>query len=296
QENLDFYAKALGQRFVKKTVNFDDPGTYHLYYGDEAGAPGTIMTFFPWAGVPKGSVGAGQVSITHYAVPPGSLAFWRQRLPAHGATLIAEETVFGEARAVFEDPHGLVLALVEAEDTRTPWLADGIGPDEAVRGFHGVTLALHEAGPTAKLLEDVFEYQEVAKAPLGTGERIRYRASHGTHAGIVDLHVDPSLPAGRDGAGTVHHVAFSVADRAAQAEVQARLRAAGQQVTQQIDRDYFWAIYTRTPGGILFEVATAEPGFAVDEPLESLGTALKLPSQHEAKRARIEAVLPVLEV
>ncbi len=296
QENLDFYSKALGQRFVKKTVNFDDPSTYHLYYGDEAGTPGTVMTSFPWAGVPKGSVGAGQVSITQYAVPKGSLGFWVARLPEHGARLIAEEEVFGEARVVFEDPHGLILALVEADDARTPWLADGISADEAVRGFHGVTLALHEAAPTVAILTDVFEYHEEGRQPLGSGEVIRYRAGHGESAGIVDVHLDPSMPAGRDGAGTVHHVAFRVADRVAQMEIQQRLTAAGHQVTAQIDRDYFWAIYSRTPGGILFEVATAEPGFDVDEPLESLGAELKLPRQHEAKRAKIEATLAPLEI
>ncbi len=295
QENLSFYARALGQRFVKKTVNFDDPGTYHFYFGDEVGTPGTVMTFFPWMGVPRGRPGAGQVTITQYAVPFGSLAYWVDRLPRYGAKLIAEETVFGEKRAVFEDPHGLLIALVETDDAREPWLAPGITADQAVRGFHGVTLAVQEGESTARILTDVFDYGEIGRVPLGNGEVIRYHAGHGTDALIVDLHVDADMPRGIDGAGTVHHVAFRVPDRAAQLELRERLQAAGQVVTQQIDRDYFWAIYTRLPSGILFEIATAEPGFTVDEAVEDLGRGLKLPTRYEADRARIEAVLPVLE-
>ncbi|MEO0682979.1 MAG: VOC family protein, partial [Pseudomonadota bacterium] len=152
--NRRFYAQALGQRLIKKTVNFDDPGTYHLYYGDRIGSAGSVMTFFPWAHAPKGEVGAGQVSVTQYAVPPGALPFWRDRLPALGARLIAEsEVVFGAARAVFADPDGLLLALVETDDPREPWLSDGIDAAHAVRGFHGVTLALTEAESTERLLE-----------------------------------------------------------------------------------------------------------------------------------------------
>lgn len=293
QENFDFYASLLGQRFVKKTVNFDDPSTYHLYYGTESGAPGTIMTFFPWSDIPKGRIGAGQVAITQFAVPKGSLPFWNARLVAAGTRVLAQERAFDAARLVFEDPHGLVLALVEADDARSPWLAGGIAEDVAIRGFHGVTIALHEPGQTRAVLENVLEYVPAGEEAFGDGTLIRL--TNGQKAGVVDLHIDPNLPKGLNGAGTIHHVAFSTPNRAAQVEVQAKLRAAGQHVTEQIDRDYFWAIYSRMPEGVLFEVATDEPGFDVDEPLETLGASLRLPRQHEEKRAWIEKNLPVLE-
>lgn len=290
QGNYDFYRKALGLRFVKKTVNFDDPGTYHLYYGDETGAPGTAITFFPWESIRKGEIGAGQVSVTHYAVPAGSLGFWAQRLPGFGATHLADETVFGEPRSVWADTDGLRFALVETEDDRAPWTGEGIPTDKAIRGFRGVTLALRDGASTARILTEVFGYEAAAEE----GAVQRFTTGNSSTANIVDLHVDAQMPLGREGAGTVHHVAFAVENRAAQMEVKARMEAAGMRVTPQIDRDYFYAIYSRTPGGVLFEVATNEPGFTADEPLETLGEALKLPTQHEPLRARIEQVLPEL--
>ncbi|MBB5515854.1 glyoxalase family protein [Rubricella aquisinus] len=293
QRNLDFYAKALGLRFVKKTVNFDDPGTYHLYYGDETGSAGTIMTFFPWENARAGRIGAGQVSLTQFAVPAGALPFWAERLPAMGATHTGDDTLFGEARSLWTDPDGLAFALVEmADDTRTPWPADGIPAGHAIRGFRGVTLALRDGEAERTILTEVFDYAVTGQE----GRVTRLTTTHAGAAEIVDLHIDPEMPMGVEGGGSVHHVAFSVKDRAAQMAVRARMEAAGMRVTQQIDRDYFWAIYSRTPGGILFEVATEEPGFAADEPVESLGQALKLPTQHEPMRARIEAVLPKLSV
>ena len=293
--NAAFYAHALGQRLVKRTVNFDDPGTWHLYYGDETGAAGTVMTFFPWTHAPKGRLGAGQVAVTHYAVPPGALPFWRGRLPAQGATLVAEaETGFGERRAVFADPDGLRLALVETDDPRTPWTAAGIDAAHAVRGFHGVTLALTEADGTARILTEAFGYAEEGREPAARGVTIRFRREGGV-APIVDLHVDPGMAAGREGVGTVHHVAFSVPDDAAQDRVRIALTELGLQVTPRIDRQYFHAVYTRTPGGVLFEVATEAPGFATDEPVESLGEALKLPPQYEPHRDAIETALPPID-
>ena len=293
QRNLDFYAGALGLRFVKKTVNFDDPGTYHLYYGNETGAPGTAMTFFPWKGAPKGAIGAGQVALTQFAAPPGSLRFWIERLAGQGARLIAEETVFGESRAVFSDPDGLLFAIVETDDARAPWVTPEIGATVALRGFRGVTLALRDGAGAERVLTAAFGYARRAEAALGDGRLIRLSGGDGP-ADVVDLHVDPALPAGRDGVGVVHHVAFSVPDRAAQLRVRERMTAAGLQVTQQIDRDYFWAIYARIPGGVLFEVATDEPGFDRDEPVAHLGETLRIPAQHEHLRERIEAVLPPL--
>jgi glyoxalase family protein len=295
QHNLDFYAGALGLRFVKKTVNFDDPGTYHLYYGDRTGAPGTAMTFFPWPRAPRGAVGAGQVALTQFAAPRGALPFWTARLPRMGATLLAEETLFGEARAVFADPDGLPFAVVETDDPRAPWTTAEIGADVALRGFRGVTLALHDGDGAERVLTEVFGYARAGEAALGGGRLIRLRVGDAP-AGVVDLHVDPALPEGREGAGVVHHVAFSVPDRAAQKRMQARMAEAGLRVTQQIDRDYFWAIYARIPGGVLFEVATDEPGFDRDEPVERLGESLRLPAQHAHLRARLEAVLPPLVV
>ncbi|MEO0993769.1 MAG: VOC family protein [Pseudomonadota bacterium] len=290
-----FYSRVLGQRLVKKTVNFDDPGTYHLYYGDERGLAGSVMTFFPFAHARPGVVGAGQVSLTHYAVPVGSLGFWEARLEAAGAPLIAREAVFGEERLVSQDPDGLLLALVEAEgDTRPGWTTEEIGAEQAIRGFHGATLALNQgAAETEALLTGPLGYSRVEEVPLGKGRLVRFAA--GDRAGVVDLHIDPSMGFGLEGAGSVHHIAFSVPDRAAQEAVRAAVAATGQPVTQRIDRQYFHAIYFRTPSGVLFEVATEEPGFDVDEPVEALGAALKLPPQHEPLRDRIEAVLPSLE-
>ncbi|MEL6978950.1 MAG: ring-cleaving dioxygenase [Pseudomonadota bacterium] len=302
QANHDFYTAVLGLRLVKKTVNFDDPGSYHLYYGDAVGAPGTALTFFPWRDLPRGRPGLGQTVLTQFSAPPGSLDFWVERLRAHGAPVHARETLFGEERIISEDPDGMGFTITEvAKDARADggalWTTPEIGADVALRGFHGVTLALAEASPTARVLTEGFDYRREAEEPGFVGDKparlIRYRGE-GPGA-VVDIHEAPGLARGRDGAGVVHHIAFSVKDRAAQAEVSRRLAALGHPTTPQIDRDYFWAIYFRTPGGVLFEVATDEPGFERDEPRESLGAALKLPSRYETMRARIEQALPPLE-
>jgi glyoxalase family protein len=285
----DFYAGALGLRFVKKTVNFDDPSAYHLYYADRTGSAGTVMTFFAWPGARRGAVGVGQAGVTQFAVPPGSLAFWRARLAKRGATLLDRAAPFGEAAAYVADPDGLVLMLVEAEDPRAPWTTDEIGADAAVRGFRGVTLTLRHGEGVGRVLTEAFGYRVAAQ----DGGVTRY-ALEGSPAGVVDVEADPAAAAGREWAGVVHHVAFAVKDRTAQLRVRAAMEAAGLRVTPQIDRDYFWAIYSRTPGGVLFEVATEEPGFAVDEPVEKLGTGLMLPKQHAHLRAAIEAALPPL--
>lgn len=290
-----FYTRVLGQRLVKRTVNFDDPGTWHLYYGDERGSAGTIMTFFPWEQARSGSVGAGQVSLTQYAVPAGSLDAWQARLVEAGVTPIARDTSFGAGRIVLADPDGLLLALVETTgDARAPWTGGDVPEAIAIRGFHGATLALNEEESTARILTGALGYAREGEEPAGAGRLVRYRAAGGG-AQVIDLHVDPAMPRGTEGAGTVHHIAFSVPDRAAQAEVSRAMAALGHPTTPQIDRDYFFAIYARTPSGVLFEVATEEPGFTRDETLETLGTSLKIPDQHAHLRARIEAVLPPLE-
>jgi len=293
QRNLDFYTKILGLRFVKKTVNFDDPSVYHLYYGDEVGTPGTALTFFPWAHLAQGRGGTGETSLTWVAVPPGSLDFWRQRLEAAGAPVHGPEMVFGEERLVFQDPDGLNGALVVPADgdERAPWTGE-VDAAVAVRGFHGVTLTLAEAAPTARVLSELFGY-----APLGQeGDARRYVSPNAKCARFVDIVERPDGARARQGRGSVHHVAFSVPDRAAQATMRARIAAAGHNVTSQIDRNYFHSIYFRTPGGVLFEVATEEPGFTVDEPVAELGRNLKLPPQHEPLRAELERTLPPLSL
>lgn len=283
-----FYSRALGLRRVKQTVNFDDPGAWHLYYADGAGSPGTVMTFFVWPGAHRGRRGAGQVSVTQFAVPPGALPFWRARLPGLGATAVDGQAPFGDAAALFADPDGLLFALVETEDARAPWTTPEIDATVAIRGFRGVTLSVRDGAGVGAVLR-LFGYASEATEPGLT----RWRLA-GSAAGVVDVQENPDAPQGSDGAGAVHHVAFAVKDRAAQREVRAAMEAHGLRVTEPIDRDYFWAIYARAPGGVLFEVATGEPGFAVDEPVETLGEALKLPRQHEPLRDRIEATLPPL--
>ena len=277
-----------------RTVNFDDPSVDHLYYGDEVGTPGTALTFFPWAHLPRGRAGTGETSITSFAVPPGGLGFWRERLAAHGVEHGAPADRFGEPTLAFRDPDGMGAALVEpAEpDDRTPWTTPEVGPEHAIRGFHGVTLALTDRAATARLLTDIFGYEPAGRE----GDLHRYASPHAAHARYVDVLESPSGGRALQGAGSVHHIAFSVRDDAAQMAFRERLGAAGLHVTPQVDRDYFRSIYFRTPGGVLFEIATEEPGFTVDEPREELGRSLKLPRQHEHLRARLERELPPLRL
>lgn len=288
QRNSDFFTRVLGLRRVKKTVNFDAPEVYHLYYGDGAGTPGTVMTYFPFPGIARGRPGMGEAGITEFAVPPGALGYWQAHLARHGATGLRADTAFGEARLHLDGPDGERLALVEvAGDPRTPWDGAGVPSDAAIRGFRGVRLRLRDGAATEDLLR-FMGYQ-----PLGRdGALSRHALPGGNGADIVDLEI---LPDGRDavqGAGSVHHVAFSVADRAAQAAVRAALADSGHRITPVIDRDYFFSIYFRAPGGVLFEIATDEPGFARDEDQARLGQALRLPAQHEHLRPWLERHLP----
>ncbi|WP_238380926.1 ring-cleaving dioxygenase [Alkalilacustris brevis] len=285
QANLDFYTGVLGQRLVKKTVNFDDPGTYHLYYGDRVGSPGTILTFFPFVGAAPGREGPGQALAYAYDLPRAAFDNWAERLRNEGH---AEGTVserFGARVLTLRDPHGQRLELVEAD-------IDG----DALGGFHSVTLWVDDPAPTARILTDVFGYTDLgSEADAGGGERLRLKAPGDAPGAIIDILRRDGTP-GRQGAGTIHHIAFRASDDAMQLDIRARLQAAGQQVTPQIDRQYFNAIYFREPGGVLFEVATDPPGFMVDETEAELGSSLKLPPQHEPLRARIEAHLPPLKV
>ncbi|NIZ07955.1 VOC family protein [Pseudooceanicola sp. HF7] len=289
-ENNAFFTHILGLRRVKKTVNFDAPEVYHLYYGDEVGTPGSVMTYFPFGDMPRGKRGIGEVGVTEFAVPPGALHYWEERLAAAGVTGMARETAFGEARLSFAGPDGDGFALVEtAPRGRTPWTGEDIPEEVGILGFHGARFRLREAGATEELL-GFMGYQKAGEDKGLT----RFVIEGGNAADTIDIEALPGSAAARQGAGSVHHIAFAVEDRAAQLEVRQALMDTGYQVTPVIDRDYFWAIYFRTPGGVLFEVATNEPGFDRDEDTANLGTALKLPTRYEQYRSQIEDVLPEL--
>jgi glyoxalase family protein len=284
QKNLDFYAGVLGLRLVKLTVNYDDPGTYHLYYGDYSGHPGTILTFFPWRGVPKGRVGAGQLTVTSFAVPQGSLAYWMDRLRAHDVAVGQPEERFGERVLLFRDPDEMALELVESANA-------GADPT-AIRGFHSATLAVSRLDSSAKLLTEGMGFRKIAQAT----NRHRFATGDGKAHQIVDLVETPRDQRGLQGAGSVHHIAWRVPTDGAQVEWRSDLLARGLEVTPVIDRTYFHSIYYREPSGILFEIATDPPGFTVDEPLESLGQTLVLPAWLEPSRGELSGILPKLEL
>ena len=292
QANLDFYEEVLGQRLVKRTVNFDDPGTYHLYYGDEVGTPGTIMTFFPWAHVVKGRPGSGEAAAVGYRIPEGAMDFWRQRLSDKGYEFQEEER-FGEQVLRFQDPDGMALELVESgdEDDIHFWKESPIPESFALRGFHSVTLWLAEVEKTGALLVDQLGYSLQGQRD----NRSRYKAA-GTGSGLfIDLLHTPEIGPGRFGAGSIHHIAFRTVDDEEQSEYSKLLIKAGMQVTPVRDRQYFHSIYFRSPGHVLFEVATDAPGFAYDEDIPELGDSLKLPEWLEPRRDYIESLVPPLE-
>lgn len=291
QRNYDFYTRVLGLRLVKKTVNFDDPGTYHFYYGNEAGSPGTILTFFPWEGIRPGRPGTGMATEIGYSVPAGSLAFWRERFTQKGVLQLNEVSHFGETGFQFRDPDGLLLNLVAQQaDNRTPWTTDAIGADVATRGFHNVVLTLRKLEPTAYVLTDVLGYAFQQQE----GNRYRFTSDAVDTANVIDIVVAPNEQAGINAGGTNHHIAFRAANEEALMVFREQVAARGLNITGKIDRNYFYSLYFREPGGVLFEIATDNPGFAVDEPLAELGTNLKLPAQYEAHRAEIERSLPAL--
>jgi glyoxalase family protein len=293
RRNLDFYTRTLGLRLVKKTVNFDDPSTYHLYYGDEAGQPGTILTFFPWENAAPGRIGIGETQETVFRIPEGAIGYWTHRLVEKGLPHEAPEKRFGETALSFRDPDGMRLALVAVPgiENEPAWSNGDIPAEHAIRGFHGVTLLVAEAAPTGAILTDIFGFSEAARE----GSLVRYKAGDTAIGGIVDLRVAGGFTRGRAGAGTVHHIAFRAENDAVQEEMATKLaQNHGIRTTEQKNRDYFRAIYFREPGGLLFEIATDDPGFAVDEPSASLGQALKLPRFLEPRRKDIEAVLPAV--
>ncbi|WP_419870426.1 ring-cleaving dioxygenase [Chryseobacterium sp. CT-SW4] len=290
KRNLDFYTQVLGVRLVKKTVNFDDPGTYHFYFGNENGTPGTILTFFPWEGIGQGTNGSGLATHIGYAVQKGSLEFWKKRLDQFNVKT-QENEIFGEKMIRFNDPDGLQLQFIEApEDNRKVWTTEEIKEENALKGFHNVTLTLRKADPTLKVLTDILGY-DLQKQE---GNRFRVATDAIETANLVDIIEDSTIPAGRNAAGTNHHIAFRVKDDTILMEYREKVLAAGLSITPKIDRDYFYSLYFREPGGVLFEIATDNPGFTVDEPLNELGTHLKLPKQYEGVRGKIEGVLPKL--
>lgn len=291
KRNLDFYTQVLGVRLVKKTVNFDDPGTYHFYFGNETGTPGTILTFFPWEGIGKGTNGTGLATHIGYSVPEGSLEFWKLRLQQSGIA-VEEGEIFGEKMISFKDPDGLQLQFIEssASDNRKVWTTDDIKDENALKGFHNVTLTLKKAEPTIKVLTDILGYG------LQKQEENRYRFATDAidTANLIDIIENDKIPAGKNAAGTNHHIAFRVENEAVLMEYREKVMSAGLSITPKIDRDYFYSLYFREPGGVLFEIATDNPGFTVDEPLNELGQNLKLPKQYEAMRSQIEQALPKL--
>ena len=276
---------------MKLTVNFDDPGTYHFYFGDRRGSPGSILTFFPWAGVPRGTVGNGQVCATSFAVPRASLEFWRDRLGELGRAPEDAEPRFGERVLAFEDPDGLPLELVAAGASSAiePWSA-AVPAEHAIRGFHSATLAEEGYEETAALLRDVMGLREAGNE----GNRYRFQMGAGGDAAIVDVVVAPDGRPGRLGSGTVHHIAWRTHDDAQQLAWRKQLVGKGFNVSPVMDRTYFHSIYYREPGGILFEIATDPPGFALDEHPDRLGEQLKLPAQFESHRQALERALPPL--
>ncbi|MGW5719460.1 ring-cleaving dioxygenase [Amycolatopsis sp. NPDC003865] len=294
QRNADFYLRTLGLRLVKTTVNFDDPGTYHLYYGDSSGKPGSLMTFFPWPDAPSGRHGTGQATTTSFSIPEASLGWWKQHLAANGVETGQVRNADNEETITFRDPDGLELALVAHPqgDPRDPWDTELVPAAHAIRGLHSVTLSVTKEDATAGMLTDglglTFATQD--------SNRLRFAAGDGGPGALVDVLVTPDAPRGLVAAGTVHHVAWRAPDEETQKTWREELVDQGVHVTSILDRQYFRSIYFREPGGTLLEVATDEPGFAIDEPLLELGRALKLPPWLEPRREEIQHMLPKLNL
>src|SRR5262245_32156391 len=295
KRNVAFYTHNLGLRLVKKTVNFDDDPSWHLYYGDETGRPGTALTFFAWPGMPSGRNGNGMAVETAFIIPEGSLGYWTQRLVERGISHEAPQKRFGETVLALSDPDGLRLALVAVKgtDAVAGWSNGDVPAGHALRGFHSITLMVGAGAPTAAVLTGALGF----KAAGREGHLARFSAGGaggGKLGGAVDLRTAEGFLAGHLGGGSVHHVAFRAADDGAQADMVEQVKTQGLRPTDQIDRCYFRSVYFREPGGVLFEIATDDPGFTRDEPKEALGSAIKLPPWYESRRAEIVAALPPL--
>jgi glyoxalase family protein len=294
QRNLDFYAGVLGLRLVKRTVNFDDPSTYHFYFGDDLGRPGSILTFFPWRGARRGHTGAGQASIISFPILPSSMDYWLERLAANRVAVAVPSRRFGAEVLGFSDRDGLSLELVATPDAglRQGWAGGGVPPEHAIRGLHSVTLRERRLDPTARLLVDLLGFRSLGQE----NGRHRFAAGDGGPGTLVDIELPPQSDSGLGGAGTVHHVAWRAADDTAQLELRERLAAKGHGPTPVIDRNYFHSIYFREPGGVLFEIATDPPGFTIDESADRLGERLMLPARYEDDRVALEGLLPPVTI
>jgi glyoxalase family protein len=294
QGDIDFYTQVLGLRLLKVTVNFDRPKTYHLYYGDYAGSPGTILTTFPWRGDRQGTIGTGQITATSFVIPEGSTDFWRSRLKDHGVEATGPERRFDEQVLSFADPDGLINELVSRPGTtaRDDWQGEAVPHEHAILGFSSVTLTSTHPDRTAEVLTDLLGF-----TLIGESDRLRrFVADRSAPGSVVDLVADPEGPRGTEGPGTVHHVAWRTRDEAEQLEWCELLTGAGLHVTEVRDRSYFKSIYFREPGGILFEIATDPPGFTLDEPLDALATGVRLPPWYEDRRAEIEPGLQTIHL
>jgi glyoxalase family protein len=295
QEDLDFATGVLGLRLVKQTVNFDNHSVYHFYYGNEAGTPGTIWTTFPYQGrgVPVGEKGLGQITATSFSIPVGSMELWRRQLENHGIGVRDVQPRFGDEVLEVTDPSGLVMELVTTpRDSRTPWIGSGVPVESGIRGLHSVTLQSRAPALTQKMLQDVLGFRQVDEAD----RLIRMGIGDAEPGQLVDVLDSPTAPPARNGLGTVHHVAFAISGEDEQLRLRGELFRQGLAVTEVLDRSYFKSIYFREPGGILFEVATVQPGFTVDEDLDALGSSLKLPPWEETNRAEIQGTLSPIKL
>lgn len=292
KRNYEFYTQVLGLRMVKKTVNFDDPGTYHFYYGDEVGSPGTILTFFPWEGISSGKNGTGMATEIGYSVPDKSLEFWMERFKKHNVKYNAPGERFGEQYLSFQDPDGLKLALIipKSKDGRKAWETNEINASVATKGFHNITLTLRDRTGTATVLTEILGYKLTGQE----GNLYRYTTDAVENASIIDILEAPFEGRGNNAGGTIHHIAFRVKDEETLMAYREKVVQYTLGITEKIDRNYFFSLYFREPGGVLFEIATDNPGFGIDEPVSELGKSLKLPPQYESNRKQIEQILPAL--
>jgi glyoxalase family protein len=291
QRNVDFYLGILGLRLVKRTINFDAPDTYHLYYGDETGSPGSILTFFPYAGLRRGRKGVGQLTYTAFSVQANSMSYWVERLKAHGIPFAGPYTRFNETYIRFEDFDGMGIEIVANEnDTRSGWNNGKIPVEHSIRGFYTATLNEYNTDQTIQLLVDVMEHRLVSEEE----GLFRFESGKGGPGCYIDVLWNPMNDRALQGAGSVHHIAFATETDETQLMISEKLYSKGYNPTSVQDRNYFHSVYYREPGGILFEIATNPPGFAIDETVANLGTSLKLPAWYEPRRAQIEAGLPVI--
>ena len=294
QTNIDFYTGVLGLRLIKATVNFDDPGTYHLYYGDESGSPGTVLTFFAWPGAHNGRFGLGQALSCSYSIPPGSFDYWMNRLKEFGIGFEGPQRRFDEEFLTFRDPDGLLLELVEHnyKDDRVGWISGSVSRESAIRGFHSVSAVERQTEPTSKFLAESMGFNLIQES----NGIVRLASGHGGSGAFIDLHGSNREFQGQIGVGSYHHIAWRTPNDEDHKAWKETIAASGHFVTPIIDRFYFHSIYFREPGGVLFEIATDQPGFAVDEPADKFGKEIKLPPWFESDRSKILQKLPPLDL